>query len=216
MRNVLSWLKGRVAHAPMKPRHQVTHEEARKQAAATLWRTDHPDPAAALADDVFAGKPGGLSLSRKLSKQQKEALRKQLWDREDEENRQANPNMSQEHSDREGPPEHPMPAPPGSPLIYVDNLEASMDNEALYDTFRLFGGVLTCKVACDEDGKSKRSGVVHFESADSAQEASERVGGMQIGERAVVVKQLSNAEATEYLQGPSLKAHLTLRGENLR
>ena len=110
----------------------------------------------------------------------------------------------------------PMPAPPGSPLIYVDNLEASMDNEALYDTFRLFGGVLTCKVACDEDGKSKRSGVVHFESADSAQEASERVGGMQIGERAVVVKQLSNAEAKEYLQRPSLKAHLTLRGENLR
>ena len=89
MRNVLSWLKGRVAHAPMKPRHQVTHEEARKQAAATLWRTDHPDPAAALADDFFAGKRGGLSLSRKLSKQQKNALREQLWEQEDEENRQA-------------------------------------------------------------------------------------------------------------------------------
>ena len=103
------------------------------------------------------------------------------------------------NDDREGPPEHPMPAPPGSPLIYVDNLEASMDNEALYDTFRLFGGVLTCKVACDEDGKSKRSGVVLFESADSAQEASERVDGMQIGGRTVVVKQLSNAEARSFL-----------------
>ena len=264
----------------------MTDEEARKQAEATLWGTDHPAPARALADHVFAGKPGGLSLSRKLSEQQEKALREQLWDREDEENRQAEdrpgdrggsriaylakscnrgatkfrfgeasvpvedmsviinegednqeivtvqktlvgkpdwarlqngqslqygherdepiseiglPNMSQEHSDREGPPEHPMPAPPGSPLIYVDNLEASMDNEALYDIFSLFGGVLSCKVACDEDGKSKRSGVVHLESADSAQEASERVDGMQIGERAVVVKQLSNAEARSFL-----------------
>ena len=103
------------------------------------------------------------------------------------------------NDDREGPPEHPMPAPPGSPLIYVDNLEASMDNEALYDIFSLFGGVLSCKVACDEDGKSKRSGVVHLESADSAQEASERVDGMQIGERTVVVKQLSGAEARSFL-----------------
>ena len=91
MRNVLSWLKGRVAHAPMEPRHQVTDEEARKQAEATLWRTDHPDPRAALADDFFAGKRGGLPLRRKLSKQQKNALREQLLeeDEEHEENRQA-------------------------------------------------------------------------------------------------------------------------------
>ena len=89
MRNVLSWLKGRVAHAPMKPRHQVTDEEARKQAEAAVCGTEHPDPAAALADDVFAGKPGGLSLSRKLSEQQKKALREQLWEQEEEENRQA-------------------------------------------------------------------------------------------------------------------------------
>ena len=38
-----------------------------------------------------------------------------------------------------------------------------------------------------------------FESADAAQEASGRVDGMQIGERTVVVKQLSGAEARSFL-----------------
>ena len=55
----------------------------------------------------------------------------------------------------------------GGCLIYVDNLEASLDNEALHDTFSLFGRVLCCKVACDDEGRSKGSGIVHLASAAS-------------------------------------------------
>jgi len=69
----------------------------------------------------------------------------------------------------------------------VKNLDTNIDNKALYDTFSLFGNILSCKVAADENGKSKGYGFVHFESEDSAKQAIERVNGMQIGEKTVQV-----------------------------
>ena len=75
----------------------------------------------------------------------------------------------------------------GQGNIFVKNLDSNIDNKALYDTFSLFGNILSCKVACESDGKSKGYGFVHFEAEDSAKQAIERVNGMQIGEKTVEV-----------------------------
>ena len=65
--------------------------------------------------------------------------------------------------------------------IFVKNLDESIDNKQLYDTFSLFGNILSCKVATDRvSGKSKGYGFVHYELPESAEEATKKVNGMNI------------------------------------
>jgi len=71
--------------------------------------------------------------------------------------------------------------------VFVKNLDRNIDNKALYDTFSLFGNILSCKVACDPAGKSRGYGFVHYETEEAAKQAIERVSGMQIGEKTVEV-----------------------------
>ena len=73
-----------------------------------------------------------------------------------------------------------------SPKLLV-NLDRSIDNKALYDTFSLFGNILSCKVQCDREGKSQGYGFVHYETDEAAKQAIERVNGMQIGDKTVEV-----------------------------
>eukprot|EP00413_Alexandrium_margalefii_P039370 CAMPEP_0204580322 /NCGR_PEP_ID=MMETSP0661-20131031/43998_1 /ASSEMBLY_ACC=CAM_ASM_000606 /TAXON_ID=109239 /ORGANISM="Alexandrium margalefi, Strain AMGDE01CS-322" /LENGTH=417 /DNA_ID=CAMNT_0051589405 /DNA_START=60 /DNA_END=1310 /DNA_ORIENTATION=- len=75
----------------------------------------------------------------------------------------------------------------GAGNIYVKNLDTNIDNKALYDTFSLFGNILSCKVASDAYGKSHGYGFVHYETEEAAKQAIERVNGMQIGEKTVQV-----------------------------
>jgi len=72
--------------------------------------------------------------------------------------------------------------------IFVKNLHESIDNKQLYDTFSLFGNILSCKVVTDrETGKSKGYGYVHYETAEAASAAIEKLDGMLIDGQEVQV-----------------------------
>ena len=90
--------------------------------------------------------------------------------------------------------------------VFIKNLDKSIDNKAMYDTFSAFGNILSCKVAQDGDGTSKVShctvgmrkcslikssfqgyGFVHFETEEAAMNAIQKVNGMLLNEKKVFV-----------------------------
>lgn len=71
--------------------------------------------------------------------------------------------------------------------VYVKSLAPSVDNKGLYDTFSVFGNILSCKVATDELGVSKGYGYVHFETAEAAQDAISKFNGTLIDDIEVSV-----------------------------
>ncbi|XP_056133576.1 polyadenylate-binding protein 1A-like [Lampris incognitus] len=81
----------------------------------------------------------------------------------------------------------------GSGTIFIKNLDKSIDNEALYDTFSAFGNVLSCKVFCDENG-SKGYGFVHYETHGAAERATGKLNGMLLNDRKVFVGRFQSRE----------------------
>jgi len=74
----------------------------------------------------------------------------------------------------------------GKGNIFVKNLHDSIDNKTLYDTFSVFGNILSCKVVVDKDTQMSRGyGYVHYVDDNSAKKAIEGVNGMTISERLV-------------------------------
>lgn len=72
--------------------------------------------------------------------------------------------------------------------IFVNNLCEDIDNKQLYDTFSIFGNILSCKVVCDkETGESKGYGYVHYETAKAAKDAIKKLDGNFIGGQEVQV-----------------------------
>jgi len=72
--------------------------------------------------------------------------------------------------------------------VFVKNLDASVDNKSLFDTFSVFGNILSCKGATDDQGVSKGYGYVHFETAEAASDAVARLhGGIVEGKEMAVI-----------------------------
>eukprot|EP00505_MAST-04D_sp_SCG-Rhode-Island_P004380 Stramenopile-MAST_4_protein_4380 len=71
--------------------------------------------------------------------------------------------------------------------IFIKNLDESIDNKQLHDTFSIFGEILSCKVATDRSGRPKGFGFVHYADEKSADEAIKRVNGMKINDKEVYV-----------------------------
>lgn len=72
--------------------------------------------------------------------------------------------------------------------VFIKNLDKSISNRSLYDTFSLFGPILSSKIVMDEKG-SKGYGFVHFASEKAAQNCIEKTNGMLlIGKKMFVGK----------------------------
>uniref|UniRef100_A0A8C9RED7 Polyadenylate-binding protein n=1 Tax=Scleropages formosus TaxID=113540 RepID=A0A8C9RED7_SCLFO len=88
--------------------------------------------------------------------------------------------------------------------IFIKNLDKSIDNKALYDTFSAFGNILSCKVVCDENG-SKGYGFVFFETHEAAESAIEKMNGSSIKDKKVFVGHFKSCEEREAELGARAK-----------
>ncbi|KAK6130831.1 hypothetical protein DH2020_035425 [Rehmannia glutinosa] len=75
----------------------------------------------------------------------------------------------------------------GTANIFIKNLEKTIDNKALHDTFSSFGNILSCKIATDPNGQSKGYGFVQFDTEEAAQNAIDKLNGMLINDKQVYV-----------------------------
>ncbi|KAF5808984.1 hypothetical protein HanRHA438_Chr04g0161741 [Helianthus annuus] len=75
----------------------------------------------------------------------------------------------------------------GTANIFIKNLDKSIDNKALHDTFSSFGNILSCKIATYNTGQSKGYGFVQFDTEEAAQNAIDKLNGMLINDKQVYV-----------------------------
>ncbi|TRY72641.1 hypothetical protein TCAL_09964 [Tigriopus californicus] len=72
--------------------------------------------------------------------------------------------------------------------VFIKNLDKTIDNKAMYDTFSAFGNILSCKVVQDSvGGESKGYGFIHFETEEAAVKAISKVNGMLLNGKKVFV-----------------------------
>jgi len=76
----------------------------------------------------------------------------------------------------------------GEGNVFIKNLDPTIDSKDLFDTFSIFGNIISCKVVTDQKtGASKGYGFVHFETREAADDAIAKVNGNVISGRVVYV-----------------------------
>ncbi|KAL8156189.1 polyadenylate-binding protein 2-like isoform X2 [Apium graveolens] len=75
----------------------------------------------------------------------------------------------------------------GSGNIFIKNLDKTIDQKALQDTFSTFGNIISCKIVTDDSGQSKGYGFVQYDSDEGAQKAIEQLNGMLLNDKQVYV-----------------------------
>ena len=68
----------------------------------------------------------------------------------------------------------------GAGNIFIKNTDASVTSRDLLDTFSQFGNILSCKVACSDDGKSKGFGFVQYQTREEAERAVKSTNGQKL------------------------------------
>uniref|UniRef100_A0ABK0LBR6 Poly(A) binding protein, cytoplasmic 1-like n=1 Tax=Rattus norvegicus TaxID=10116 RepID=A0ABK0LBR6_RAT len=99
--------------------------------------------------------------------------------------------------------------------IFIKNLENSIDNKALYDTFSTFGSILSSKVVYNEHG-SRGFGFVHFETHEAAQKAINTMNGMLLNDRKVFVGHFKSRQKREAELGARALGFTNIYVKNLR
>ena len=64
--------------------------------------------------------------------------------------------------------------------VFIKNLDKSIDNKQLFDTFSMFGNILSVKIAQSQEGQSLGYGFVQFDSGEAANNSITNVNGMLI------------------------------------
>lgn len=85
--------------------------------------------------------------------------------------------------------------------VFIKNLDKTIDNKAMYDTFSAFGNILSCRVATDEEASSKGYGFVHFETEEAANKAISKVNGMLLNNKKVYVGRFIPRKEREKMLG---------------
>ncbi|GFT95244.1 polyadenylate-binding protein 1 [Nephila pilipes] len=98
--------------------------------------------------------------------------------------------------------------------VFIKNLDKSIDNKAMYDTFSAFGNILSCKVATDEESSSKGYGFVHFETEEAANNAIIKVNGMLLNGRKVFVGKFIPRKEREKLLGEKARRFMNVYIKN--
>lgn len=78
--------------------------------------------------------------------------------------------------------------------IFIKNLDASIDNKLLHETFTVFGNILSCKVALDNSGNTKGYGFVQFDKEEAAQTAISSLNGMLLNGKQVYVGEFARRQ----------------------
>lgn len=103
----------------------------------------------------------------------------------------------------------------GKGNIFIKNLDKSIDNKQLFDTFSQFGNILSCKIVKDDKENSKGYGFVHFESDESGQDAINQVNGMLLCDRKVFVGRFKSKQDRQKENGHRIKQFTNVYIKNL-
>lgn len=86
--------------------------------------------------------------------------------------------------------------------IFIKNLDRSVDNKIMFDTFSVFGNILSCKVSYDDKSQSNGYGFVHYDTEEAATSAIENLNGKIVNSKKIFVgKFLSRKERETKLGG---------------